>query len=148
KYYRAARTLKLTVKRYNDIATIDAVTGTEESGDGRVVAVFMRQGLGKKLDQVVNGTVEGNRLHTIAEGKMQFDKFIPWNKDVVGAYGELKQIETKKPQPGAAFDYLVYEPIINAVVRVRVKVGQVESVIVAGQSVSLLKITAVPDEIQ
>lgn len=148
KLFRATHTLRLTVKRFSQKAQMEASTGTDETPDGRVVGVTMRQRLGEKLDQVVDGTVEGDQLRVVARGAHQFDKHIPWNKDVLGILGELKQIETKKPGPGATFEYLVYEPMVNAVVRIRAKAEAKEVVRIGKQTPTLLRITAVPDEIQ
>src|SRR5438477_7701009 len=47
KYYRTTSELNLTVKRFQDTATLRMETGTEEDADGTVTGVSMRQFLGK-----------------------------------------------------------------------------------------------------
>lgn len=146
---RAIREMRLTMKRFGDTSTSRAVTGTDELRDGRVLGVFIQQGLGKELNQVVRGIVQGPQLHVTAEGPVaKFDKFIPWDPQVVGILGETKLVENTKPQPGARFDYRVYEPTVNNIVTIRCTVDGFEELKVGNQKPKLLKVTATPDPIQ
>src|SRR5262245_24180887 len=43
KVYRTTQELDLTVKRYNALARLRMETGTDETAEGTVVGVFMRQ---------------------------------------------------------------------------------------------------------
>src|SRR3954466_12468931 len=49
KYLQASRDLNFSVKRGRDLARIKAVTGTHETADGTVLAVFMQQGLAAQV---------------------------------------------------------------------------------------------------
>ncbi|MFL5329650.1 MAG: transglutaminase family protein [Gemmataceae bacterium] len=148
KILRAERTLTLTVQRFGQAAQIGATTGTDETPDGKVLGVFMTQGLGKQVDLVLRGVVTGNQLHVTAEGKMKFDRMIPWDPEVVGAHGEMQLVAKKKPAPGTSFDYVIFEPIVNSLVKVRATAEAIEEVNIAGQKPRLLRITSKPSELE
>ena len=81
------------------------------------------------MTQDLRGVVEGNQLHVKAVGQQaNFDKVMPWNPKVVGNLGELNLLKTRKPKPGDTFDYVIYEPIVNAIVTIRVKAEAYEVV--------------------
>ncbi|HEY1381454.1 MAG TPA: transglutaminase-like domain-containing protein [Gemmataceae bacterium] len=148
KVLHAGRDLSLTVRRGPDIARIQAVTGTDETPDGKVVGVFMRQGLAAQVTQEVIGVVKGNQLEVTAQGNQgNFKKLVPWNPAVIGTLGELRILKDRKPKPGDKFDYLIYEPIVNALVTIRVKAEAEEAVPLGPDRPKLLRLTAVPDEI-
>jgi hypothetical protein len=148
KVYRASREMDMTVRRGPSLARLQVLAGTDELADGRVLGVFMRQGLATQVQQELRGKVEGRQLRVKAEGKQaNFEKLIPWDPRVVGTLGELNLIKNRKPKPGDRFDYVVYEPIINALVTIRVTVEAYEEVAIAGQRPKLLRVSAVPDEI-
>ena len=148
KYLRAARDLNFSVRRGPDVARIQALTGTDETPEGTVLGVFMKQLLSAKLTQELRGKVEGNQLHVTAVGQQaNFDKFLPWSPKVVGNLGELNVLKTRKPNPGDAFDYVIYEPIVNAIVTIRVKAEAFETVAFGAERPKLLRLAAVPDKI-
>jgi hypothetical protein len=147
KFQRASRLLSLTLKRFGDIAKVEAITGTDEMPDGRVLGVFMRQGLGKEVHLTVRGIVKDNQLNVTADGKMQFNKSIPWDPTVLGTLGELNQVGKIKPQPGQKWTYMIYEPIINALVKVDAQAIGFEEITVGGKKFNLLKIVAQPQAV-
>src|SRR5439155_6408462 len=77
-----------------------------------------------------------------------FEKVLPWNPKVIGTRGEENLLKDRKPKPGAKFDYLIYEPIVNAIATVRVTVEDYEPVVIGTERQKLLRVTAVPDEIE
>jgi hypothetical protein len=151
KYLRAARALDLKVRRGHDLAHITAITGTDEtlSGTvpGTVLGIFMKQGLAAQVTLDLQGKVQGNQLRVKAVGDSTFDKILPWNPKVVGTLGELTILTEKKPKPGDQFDYAIYEPIVNAVVTVRVRAEGYESVQAGTEQQKLLRLVAKPDRI-
>lgn len=147
-FLRATRKLALTIRRFGDVAKVDASTGTDETREGVVLGTFMQQGLGNNVELNVTGVVNGATLHSRAEGKMKFDKQVPWDPAVVGALGELQLAGKKKPQVGEQFDYLIYEPIINSIVTVQAKAEAYEKVQIGNQSPNLLKVVASPKPVQ
>jgi hypothetical protein len=147
KVLRAARDLSFSVRRGNDVAPIKALTGTDETPEGTVVGVFMQQALATKVIQDLRGKVEGNQLHVKAAGQQgNFDKYLPWNPKAIGTLGELNILKTRKPKPGDSFDYMIYEPIVNAIVTIRVKAEAYEVVAIGAERPKLLRLSAVPDK--
>lgn len=147
KFLRASRKLSLTLKRFGDIAKIDAMTGTDEMADGPVLGVFMRQALGKDVNLTVRGVVKDNQLHVTAEGKMQPQRVVAWDPKVIGSLGELKLVSRLKPQPGTSFEYIIYEPIINSLVHVKATTEAYEEIAVGGKKYNLLRIVAQPQRV-
>src|SRR6516162_9631857 len=85
--FQTTMELDLTVKRFNDLAHMRMESGTEETEDGKVVAVFMKQWLGKNQRLVVRGTVRGEKLHVDFQGGgNSYQKDNPWNSQVIGLY--------------------------------------------------------------
>ena len=58
-----------------------AFAGTEETPEGKVTAVFMKQFLGKQQQLVLTGTVDGDELHVKVDGGARQDKRIPWDEE-------------------------------------------------------------------
>src|SRR5439155_1931567 len=155
KTMRVTQEMDLRVRRGSDIARIPVLTGTEETADGKVAAVFMIQGLGQNVTQELHGKVEGNELIVKAVGKQaNFEKRIPWNPRVVSALGELDLLRKRNPppKPGDKFDYLTYNPVVNTIVTVHVGIDHEEDVTIntvgGAQRLKLLRVTMVPDEIE
>lgn len=144
KFHRASRKLALTVRRFGDLAVVEAETGTDELPDGKVIGTFMRQQISKRSVSTVRGVVKGNQLHTTAEGQLKFDKYIPWDPTVIGTWGELQLVGQKKPTPGSSIDYLMYEPTVNAIVKIQAKAESYETVELGNQKFNLLRVVAQP----
>jgi transglutaminase-like putative cysteine protease len=120
--------LDLTVKRFNDTARLRMITGTDETPDGKVTGVSMRQFLGKSQENIVTGIVDGTRLRVKAGGAREFDKEISWNEHVVGLYRQERMYAERQVKPGDEFRYLSYEPTVTSVVSTRVFVKDYEDV--------------------
>jgi hypothetical protein len=140
--------LDMTLKRFNDTIRMHVESGTEETADGKVTGVFMRQTLGKQQTLVLTGTVEGKELHLKIAGNMSLDKKIPWNEQVVGLYREMQIFKEKQVKPGDAFTYLHFEPMINGVVTVQVRIKDPEEVEIDKIRKKLLRVDALPDKIE
>jgi hypothetical protein len=149
KLLRTTMELDLKVRRFQDIAQMKMTTGTDETEDGKVKSVSMRQYLGKEQQLVLTGTVEGDQLHVKVEGKMELDKKIPWNDKVIGLYREQNLFKDRAVKPGDQFSYLHYEPLISFVVTVRVQVKDYEEFRVAnGKTQRWLRVDVAPDKIE
>lgn len=144
---RTTLTLDMTLKRFNDTIRMSVETGTEETSDGKVVAVFMRQSLGKDQQLALTGTVDGKQLHVKVNGNMNLDKKVPWDDKAVGLYREHTMFKDKTVKPGDTFTYLHFEPMISAVVTVRVTVKEPEEVEIDKGKKKLLRVEAIPDKI-
>jgi hypothetical protein len=119
--------------------------GSEETPDGKVTGVFMKQDAGKQL--VLFGTVDGDRLHVVVDNG-RIDCKVRWTDEAVGLYKWEHIFEHKKSQPGETFSFPRYEPIVNYVVTLRVNVKDLEDVQVLGKKRSLLRVEMTPDKIE
>ena len=140
--------LQLTVRRESDTVTLRMVTGTDETPEGKVLGISMRQFLGKQQQLVMTGTVEGDELHVRVEGGARLDKRIPWDKDVIGLYRQEHFFGDHKIKPGDTFTYRSYEPTITNVITTRVAARDYEEVEVRGVKKRLLRVEAIPDRIK
>jgi hypothetical protein len=148
KVLRTTMALELTLKRFEDTVKMGVETGTEETPEGKVVGVFMKQSLGKEQTLQLTGTVEGEQLHVKVAGHMNMDKKIKWNDKVIGLYKEQQLFQDKKAKAGDTFSYLHFEPLINAVVTIQVSVKDYEDVKIYGGTRKLLRVEAMPEKIQ
>jgi transglutaminase-like putative cysteine protease len=151
KILRTTLELDLTVKRFNDLVHLHMESGTEETEDGRVVAVFMKQPLGKDQQLVVRGTVDGQQLYVQIQGAGQpTAKKKPWNSKVLGLFRQEGIFQEHKVKPGDQFDYLSYQPEVTTYVRTHVAVKDYEDVSVPGSSKKqrLLRVEATSDKIE
>ena len=144
--------LRLTVKRNAEVIQLSMDTGTTETLEGKVVGVFMKQFLGKDKSLELTGSVSAGKLHVLVDGK-EADKAEPWDARVVGLFRQQTMFKEKQIKPGDAFDYLSYEPTINAVVPTFVRVKDYEEVELFGgqQKKRLLRVetrTAKIDKVQ
>jgi len=148
KVLRTTMTLELTLKRFQDTVKMGVETGTEETPEGKVVGVFMKQSLGKEQTLQLTGQVEGEYLHVKVSGNMNLDKKVKWNDKVIGLYKEQQLFQDKKVKAGDTFSYLHFEPLINAVVTIQVAVKDYEDVKIYGGTRKLLRAEAIPEKIQ
>ena len=127
KRLRVTVALELTFKRHNATVQLRMERGDEETADGAVVAVFMRQyqGQEKKLD--LSGTLEDGRMHVQIDGG-RIDRRLLWGDDVVGVYRLEHFFQDHKPKPGDHFSFPTYQPTLNAVVPTQVLVKDSEEV--------------------
>jgi transglutaminase-like putative cysteine protease len=123
---RATVQLDLSFRRHNAVLRLKTEHGTEETADGKVLGVFLRQqNQGKPL--VVTGVVEGDRLHVrVDDGRI--DRRIPWKADALGLYRLQSWFANKKPQAGDRLSFFRYEPVLTTMVTMRVSVGPSEEV--------------------
>ena len=120
--------------------------GTDETPEGKVIGVFMRQFQGNI--QVVNlkGGLEGDKMHVVID-KGHVERFLRWNPDVVGVHGREHLFQERKPKPGDTFTFPYYEPTVNCVVTIRVRVRDHEEVQLDKKQ-SLLRVELKPDKIE
>lgn len=153
KRFRTSTELNLTVKRFNDDISLRMETGCEEDEKGKVIAVSMKQFLGKDQQLIQNGTVEGKQLHITVDEvrgeqtKRSRDFKNPWNDEVMGLYRQERLFREKKIKPGDQFSYLSFEPSISYVVTTKVTAKDFEDVDLRGVKKQLLRVIAAPDKI-
>jgi hypothetical protein len=145
-FLRTTMELDLTIQRYKATAHLRVETADDETPDGKVHTVVLRQFQGKDQLVLLTGVVEGRQLHIkTADGKL--DTKIPWDDRVVGLYRQERLFQEHKVRPGDTFSYLSYEPTITSIITVRVSAKDVEEVEVLGKKRKLLHVEAVPDKV-
>jgi hypothetical protein len=148
KLFRTTTELDLSVKRFNETARIYMESGTDETEEGIVTAVSMRQMIAKGQELVLTGTVEDDKLHVKVHGGPPMDKKIHWSPQVVGLYREQTLYHDKKVKPGDRFSFLQYQPQVNAVLSNQVEVKDFEKVSIhGGPEQRLLRVEVTPDPI-
>jgi transglutaminase-like putative cysteine protease len=146
KVLRTTQRMELTLKRFNAMVRLQAETGTEETREGKVTAVFMRMPQ-ERGQLVLNGTVTAEGLHVQVDGG-RINKVIPWNHQVLGLYRQERLFQDRKLRPGDRFSYLSYEPTINSMVTVRGRMGDEEEVQTLAGRQRLLRVEATPDKVE
>ena len=95
--------------------------GDEETADGAVVGVFMKQSQEQGQTLVLSGTLEDGRMHVQIDGG-RIDRRLRWGDDVVGVYRLEHFFQNHKPKAGDHFSFPFYQPTLNAVVPMQVLV--------------------------
>jgi hypothetical protein len=147
KFYLAVTKLSLAIKRNGVTIQLRMDTGTEETPEGQVTAVSMRQYQGDQQQLVLTGTVNLDHLDVKIEGIGQPQKKkIPWDKRVIGLYRQERLFRDHKVQPGDQFSFQSYEPIVDRVVSNEVTVKDFEEIEVFKAPRRLLRVETVPEK--
>jgi transglutaminase-like putative cysteine protease len=147
KRLRAAADMDLTFRRYNSLVRVRMEQGTEETPEGRVLGVFLRQGQEGGRQLILVGAVEEGRLHVRVDGG-RIERRLPWSADVVGWYGREHLFQKRRPEAGQRFSFLRYEPTFNTVVTTRVHVKGPEEVVLPSGSRKLLRVDMTVDKLE
>ncbi len=141
--------LRLRVKRLDGVAEVAMDTGTIETKTGRVVGTFMKQFLGRQLQNQIDGVVAGKQIELTHNGKTRL-KPAPFNADVIGLYKQQTLYKDRNLKPGDKFTYLTFEPSINLVVKVELTIKGHQETQVKGskQKIKLLLVEQVPDKVE
>jgi hypothetical protein len=136
--------MDLTLRRHNTLLHVRREQGTEETPQGKVIGVFMRQSQdgGGRLE--LTGTVEDGRLHVRVDNG-RIERRIRWNEEVVGLYRLEHLFQERKPKPGDSFALFRYEPTYNTVLTIRVTVKERENVLA---SPGLLRVEMTADKLE
>jgi len=149
KKLRATAELELTFKRHNALLRVRREHGTEETSEGKVVGVFMRQGQEGGRQLVLAGTLEDGRMHVrIDNGRI--DRRLPWSDDVVGLYRLEHLFQERKPKPDDRWMVKRYDPTYNNIVTLRVAVKEREEVSLPAQTrrEKLLRVELTPEPLE
>ncbi len=151
KLVRATRELRLTIKRDGQLAQLRADTGSEETPDGKVVAVFMKHWIGEQQALAMRGVIDesGKKVQiTVETGKSRtFEN--PWDAKVIGLSAETTLLRDKKIASGDKFSYRIFEPTISSVATIQVEVKKTEDVLLPrGGKKKLLRVESIPEEIE
>ncbi len=109
---------KLTVKRFGQVVSQWGEESTAETPDGEVLAVALKQGLGKDQALAIAGVVDGKVLKITGDGAAKAARDTPWPGGVTGVAREPFLVRDHKPKPGESFDSLTYVASLNRVIKV------------------------------
>jgi transglutaminase-like putative cysteine protease len=125
--YRVDTELDLTLRAYGTPVRIRRDYGDEETSDGRIATLYMRQlqDGGRQLN--LTGTVEAGRLHVVVDGG-RIERRLAWSEDVLGLAAQERLLTERRPKAGESFSFRRYEPTFNTVVNVKVVVKGLEPV--------------------
>ncbi len=138
--------LDLTIKRYMAVVRFRAETGTEETPEGKVTAIFMN--LPDQGNLQMSGAVRDNGLHLKVNGG-RLDKVEPWKDEILGLARQDRYVKDHKLKSGDTFSFLTFEPTITTIVTLRGKVGEEEEVTtLQGKKLKLLRVEVVPDKVE
>src|SRR5262249_47093364 len=146
KRLRATADMELTFRRHGAALRLRMEHGTEETPEGKVVGVFMRQEHERGRALRLVGALDGGKMHVKVDGG-RIERKLPWGDDVVGLYKLERLFAARKPKAGDSFTLRRYEPTLNAVVTVRVAVKGPEKVQLNGARKELLRVDLVPDKV-
>jgi hypothetical protein len=144
---RSCCELDLTFRRQGSVLRLHIEQGTEETSQGRVVGVFMRQGQegGPRLELV--GELEDGKMHVRVDGG-RIERRLPWSEEVVGWHGREHLFQKRQPKAGDRLTFRRYEPTLNCVTTVRALVKGPEEVAVAGGKRKVLRVDMTADRIE
>jgi hypothetical protein len=149
KLFHATSELKLTFKREGRPLVLRIETGDDETPEGKVTAVFMRQFQGQQVLLDLRGTVEDGMLVVKVNGVMQMNKKIPWNDEAIGSYRQERLFQERKVKPGDRLTFVSFEPTVDTVITNRATIKDYEEVTLpGGQKQRLLRVEEVPDKLQ
>ncbi len=120
---------------------------SEETAEGKVQRVFLRQFQGANPLVVLTGTVADGQLHVVWDGGRS-ERRLRWGDDVAGLHRKMHQFAERKPRPGERFSFRSYEPTYNTVVTIQALVKEREEVAVLGKKQNLLRVELTPDPIE
>jgi transglutaminase-like putative cysteine protease len=146
---RAEREMRLNIRRFGQLVQIRVDDFTEESRDGKVLSVGRKMAQGQNQMLEISGVAKEGQLHVSVNQPNggAFNRILPWRDDVVGLVGEENLLKEKKAKPGDSLSYRLFEPTVNNVILVQVKVNRFEEVPVNGKVIKLLRAESVPEKI-
>jgi hypothetical protein len=142
--YRVVSVLELNFRCYDKAVRVRREYGDEETSDGRVYSLFMKQLQDGGRQMTLTGTVEGDRLHVVVDGG-RIERRLRWGDTVLGLAAQERLLAERRPKSGERFSFPRFEPTFNTVVNVNVLVKQPEAVAEGGKK--LLRVELKPDRI-
>jgi transglutaminase-like putative cysteine protease len=142
---RVATELDLNVRVYGSAVHLRREYADEETSDGRVLNLTVKQLQGHGRQLSLAGTAEGDRMHVVVDGG-RIERRLRWGDEVLGLAAQERLLVDRRPKAGDRFTFQRYEPTFNTVVTVQVAVKQPEAIGEKGQK--LLRIEFQPDKLE
>lgn len=143
---RTTVTWDLTMRRYGAVVRLQREESTEETPEGHVHALSMRQASGAGKALVLQGKRTGERMQVEIDGG-RIRRLLTWSDEVLGLGRQDQLFALRKVEPDQRFRFLRYDPTYNAVVSVQVSVKQRETVNLLGHPRKLLRVELTPDKL-
>jgi hypothetical protein len=118
--------IELKIRRFNSVVEMRMENTSEETPQGKVIALSLTQFLDQGQQLKTTGRVEKGQL--IVRAGPDQTQTLPWNDEVLGPVAQERQLSERKLKPGDKFDYLNFELGVLAPVKVHLTVGQEEDV--------------------
>ncbi|MFO0881678.1 MAG: transglutaminase-like domain-containing protein [Gemmataceae bacterium] len=159
---RTTRTMDLVIKRYGGVVPIQIGQTSEETLEGKVLALGLTQMMGMPPKMTFQGTVADDQLvlKSLVDDREQTSRKVPFPAAAMGLYAQETIFQRKKAKPGdkvelVSFEILLSGPLtVRGVVRPREKVDQLVvtraadgKVTIAREPVSLLRVDATSDPV-
>jgi len=151
KIYVSTVELKLNLRREGQAIQIGMETGSEETADGQVSRVWMRQFQGTRTTVNLQGIVKQDELEvTVKDQNQNQQEFkVPWDERAIGFYRQEKIFRERKVKPGDKFSFVTFEPTVNGLLTNRVTVKDHEEVqTLKGKKERLLRVEELPDKVE
>jgi hypothetical protein len=150
KFFRTTVDLYLRVKRFKEVLELRFLIGNDETPEGTVIGTFMRQKVSKDEDRTIVGLIKGKQIHFLLNGEAAKLLPAPWDEKVLGLRRQQTILADKKVKPGDQFSYSTFEPSVNLVIPVDVKVLDYEEVAVPGTKTKkkLLRVEMTPGKLE
>jgi hypothetical protein len=140
--------LKLSLRRAGQVVVSRTETGDEETADGKILAVFMKQFQGDQEYMSMRGVVSDRQLVVSINGKSgTLQRKFPWDERAVGIYYQEQMFKNLKVKPGDHFTYVTFEPTIDNILIHRVSIKDFETIEVQGKKKRFLRIDSIPDKL-
>ncbi len=142
KIIEASTELELNLIRFDQPLQLKFSMANQETPDGRVLAVVIRQSLSKDQHITRKGKVEGKDLvlRTELGNNPPTEKKIPWSDKALGLYAQERVFQNRKLEPNTKFDFLKFDPTFDTILKTYVEIKDYEEVaLLKGERKRLLR---------
>ncbi len=144
---RTTTALELALRRNTALVRLRVEHATEETPEGKVVALLVRYLHDGVVQLRLVGTLERDHMRVVDDSG-QPDTRLRWSDDVVGLARRDRLLAERRLRPGDRFSFLAYEPVVNTVVTVRVFARGPEEVVLPSGRRTLLRVELTPDRLE
>ncbi len=147
KCIRTVREMSLMVKRYGSVIPIRVEQISEETANGKVLALISTQFLATDRTVKLTGAVKAGKLiYTTHTDEGETEQTLDWDDSAIGQYRQEVIFEKKKVKAGDRFKFLSYELLLPGALTIGVVVKDVEVVdrLVAKKSGKTIRIVREP----
>ncbi len=119
--------MELKIRRYDSVVQMRMESTSEETPEGKVLALSLTQFLDKGQQLKTTARIEKGKL-LVRAGAEDAPHVLPWDDNVLGPVAQERLLTERKLKTGDKVDYLNYELGVLAPVKVHLTVGKEEEV--------------------